>query len=81
MSSCANGACHGGFPAADPRHFNTQGEAYTFALNRSIAGNPGGSLFLQKASGAVAHSGGTVWPNGSAAYNTAASWINTGRAP
>ena len=57
--------------------------AYNFAVARSVAGNPGGSLFLRKPSGAVAHGGGTVagWASGAASYNAAASWINGGLKP
>jgi predicted CxxxxCH...CXXCH cytochrome family protein len=81
MNTCRNASCHGGgFPAGDSRNFTNQSQAYDFAIDRS-SNNNANSLFLQKPSGAVAHGGGTIWANGSAAYNTALAWINSGRNP
>ena len=77
--------------STDPRFFDSEGTAFTFAKNRSISGNPGGSLFLKKPSGActvgtpcsslenpTSHGGGTVWPNPSSGYTAATNWINGG---
>lgn len=75
-SNCAASACHGGFAASDSRRFTNQAEAFTFAVARSVRGNPSGSLFLQKPSGAVSHAGGTNWPSGSAGFTAATNWIN-----
>ena len=79
-SNCTASACHGGFPATDARRFTNQAEAFTFAVNRSVSGNPAGSLFLQKPGGTAspAHGGGTNWPPGSAGNTAATNWINGG---
>jgi hypothetical protein len=79
VGSCVGG-CHGAFAPADSKHFDTQGEAYTFALARS-SNNNANSLFLRKPQGFDSHGGGTVWTTGSAPYNTALAWINSGRNP
>jgi len=70
MGACDN--CHTG---------NYAGNPFAWASARAVSMNPGGSLFLQKPSGAVSHTGGTVWPSGSAGYNAAVSWINGGLRP
>jgi hypothetical protein len=81
MNACRNAVCHGGgFPAGDSRNFTNQTQAYNFALARS-SNNNANSLFLVKASGGSGHGGGAVWPSGSASYNTALAWINSGRNP
>lgn len=63
------------------KRFSNQSTAYNFAVARSNAGNPDGSTFLVYASGGSGHSGGAQWPVGSAAYNTARSWMTSGMAP
>src|SRR5215475_4315033 len=77
-------SCHGGFtgPLASIR-FTDEPSAFTFAVNRSISGNPNGSLFLEKPAqlNGVMHGGGQLWPPGSAGYNAAVSWINGGLNP
>lgn len=40
------------------RFFSNQTEAFNFAAPRSVSGNPRTSLFLQKPSGMVGHTGG-----------------------
>jgi hypothetical protein len=87
----------------DPRRFTNSSQAFIFAtgpttqinVDRSIPGNPNGSLFLRKPAGsctagnpcsnAIAnpngHSGGTNWPVGSAGFNAASAWINGGLGP
>ena len=60
--------------------FSNQSTAYNFAVARSNAGNPDGSTFLVKVSGGASHGGGAQWPFGSAAYNTAKSWMTSGQA-
>jgi hypothetical protein len=82
MNGCLAG-CHAALAPADARYFSNETQARAFALARSSNNNLN-SLFLQKPSGAVAHSGGTVWSpvpagTGHAGYNAAVAWINGGR--
>jgi len=77
------GTCDGCHLTATPTlalHYSAA-TVYNWAIARSIANNPGGSLFLQKPSGAVAHGGGTVpgWGAGGAGNAAATAWINGGR--
>ena len=88
-------ACHSNGALAPCRRFTDAASAYTFALNQSVAGNPGASVFLQKNIGGCAggcpscvggsvigHSGGAQWSGVDPAGATAVTnWINGGRAP
>jgi hypothetical protein len=67
----------------DPRIFpaNDVNAARNFATARSVSGNPGASLFLQKPSGQTSHTGGTNWAVGSAQFTAASNWIIGGLAP
>jgi len=56
--------------------FTSSTDAYNFAVPRSVAGNPGSSLFWQKPTGTVAHGGGIAVT--SAGANAIAAWINGG---
>ena len=95
-ASFADGACHGNASlATGGRQFTNSSQAFTFAVNRSVANNPTASLFLRKPAGLCTagnpcsnaftnpngHSGGSQWASPSAGFTAASNWINGGMGP
>ena len=86
-SGCNTGSCHGSARGKDGFHltlfgFDSRGDH--FRLTRENPGRrinlalPEESLLVNKATGAVPHTGGKLFEKGSAPYNTLVEWIRSG---
>ena len=86
-AGCNTGACHGSARGKDGFHLSLFGydpDGDYFRLTREVSGRrlnpalPGESLLLQKATGAVAHTGGKRFEKNSELYQTLVRWIADG---